>query len=66
LISRSYKRCAVSEIAIPRNPDIGLQPQMDQTMGLSIQFVNAKGWMSLFEPWRLWEFRLMDGNLPPG
>jgi hypothetical protein len=48
----------VIEIAMPRNPVIGLAPQMYQTMGLSIQFFNAKGWMSVFEPWRLWEMRL--------
>ncbi|HEY3415063.1 MAG TPA: hypothetical protein VGM51_18670 [Armatimonadota bacterium] len=48
----------VIEIAMPHNPDIGLAPQMYQTMGLSIQFHNDKGWMSVFEPWRLWEMRL--------
>ncbi|HEY3268334.1 MAG TPA: hypothetical protein VGM37_15555 [Armatimonadota bacterium] len=46
------------ELAFPRNPEIGLAPQMDQIMGLSIQVMDKDDrWLSVFEPWRLWQFR---------
>jgi hypothetical protein len=52
----------VIEVAVPRNPSIGLAPQMYQAMGLGLQFYNRNDWTSVFEPWRLWEFRLMEPN----
>jgi DNA-binding beta-propeller fold protein YncE len=51
----------VIEIAIPQDPSLGLMPQAGQSMGFGIRLFNGKDrWMSVFEPWREWEFRLAE------
>lgn len=48
------------EVAFPRIPTIGLAPQMEQTMGFNAIFETESSWVTLFEPWRLWEMRLVS------
>ncbi|GEM_PF-1047935 len=48
------------EVAFPRTPSIGLAPQMEQTMGFNAILETETSWVTLFEPWRLWEMRLVS------
>jgi hypothetical protein len=51
----------IIEVAIPQDPALGLMPQAGQSMGFGIRLFDGKDrWMSVFEPWREWEFRLAE------